>query len=60
MPVAQGYVGEHKVTALRDTGCSSVVVKEKFVKKEQFIEKTWIYDYGRQYSKASRVGKNPH
>ena len=32
MPVTQGYVGEHKVTALRDTGCSSVVVKEKFVK----------------------------
>ena len=27
MPVTQVYVGEHKVTALRDTGCSSVVVK---------------------------------
>ena len=38
-PVTQGYVGEHKVTALRDTGCSSVVVKEKFVEKEQYIGK---------------------
>ena len=54
MPVTQGYVVEHKVTALRDTGCSSVVVKEKFVKKEEYIRK-----HG-QYNKASRVGKNPH
>ena len=33
MPVTQGYVGEHKVTALRDAGCSFVVVK-KNMKKE--------------------------
>ena len=39
MPVTQGYVGEHKVTALRDKGCSSVIVKEKFVKQEQYIGK---------------------
>ena len=39
MPVTQGYVGEHKVTALRDTGYSSVVVKENFVRKEQYIGK---------------------
>ena len=39
MPVTQGYVGEHKVAALRDRGCSSVVAKEKFVKKEQYIRK---------------------
>ena len=39
MPFTQLYVGENKVTALRDTGCSSVVVKEKFVKKEQHIGK---------------------
>ena len=32
-------IKRHKVTALRDTGCSSVVVKEKFVKKEQYIGK---------------------
>ena len=32
IPVTQGYEGEHKVTALRDACCSSVVVKEKFVK----------------------------
>ena len=25
MPVTQGFVGEHKVAALKDTGCSSVV-----------------------------------
>ena len=31
-----GYVGPHPVTALRDTGCSSVVVKEKFVRKYQY------------------------
>ena len=31
-----GYVGPHAVTALRDTGCSSVMVKEKFVRKDQY------------------------
>ena len=36
MPVTL-FVGKHKVTAWRDTGYSSVVVKEKFVQKDQYI-----------------------
>ena len=41
MPVT-GFVVEHQVTALRDTGCSSVVVKEKFVNKTNTSELTGI------------------
>ena len=36
MPVTTGLVEQHQVTAFRDTGCNSVVVKEKFVKKDQY------------------------
>ena len=31
MPIVKGFVGPHLVAALRDTGCSSVVVKRQFV-----------------------------
>ena len=36
MPVTKGRVGQHSVQALRDTGCSGIVVKEKFVDKQQY------------------------
>ena len=38
IPVTQGYVGEQKVTALRDAGCSSVVVKKKLRRKNNISE----------------------
>ena len=38
MPVTTGFVGHQQVTALRDTRCCSVVVKEKFVKNDQYTE----------------------
>jgi len=36
MPVCQGYVKGKKVTVLRDTGCSSVVVRAALVSKEEY------------------------
>ena len=36
MPVHKGKVGEHEVEVLRDTGCSGIVVKSKFVRKDQY------------------------
>ena len=33
MPVTTRFVGQHQVTGLLETGCSSVVVKEKFCPK---------------------------
>lgn len=36
MPVASGFVGDEKVQVLRDTGCSGIVVKSKFVRPDQF------------------------
>ena len=35
MPVVKGFVGPHLVTALQDTGCSSVVVKRQFAEDNQ-------------------------
>ena len=35
MPVLEGTVNEQKVQVLRDTGCSGVVVKRKFIAEEQ-------------------------
>lgn len=40
MPTAQGYVNGRKVTVLRDTGCSGVVVKREFVLPKQITEKS--------------------
>jgi hypothetical protein len=39
MPVMKGRVGEMEVDTLRDTGCSSVVVKESLVSEEQYTGK---------------------
>ena len=43
MPVAKGYVGKHCVSVLRDSGCSGVIVKRKFVDLSQFTgEKRYV------------------
>lgn len=36
MPVSEGFVGSKRVTLLRDTGCSTVVVKESLLSEQQF------------------------
>ena len=36
MPISKGKIGSSTVTVLRDTGCSGVVVKKKFVKDCQY------------------------
>ncbi|XP_071949807.1 uncharacterized protein [Antedon mediterranea] len=36
MPVSPGLVGQHKVTVLRDSGCSGVVIKQCYVSPDQF------------------------
>ena len=40
MPVYQGKVGKYEVQTLRDSGCSCVVVKRKFVEDGQLTGKT--------------------
>ena len=35
MPVSEGYINGKKVTALRDSGCDSIIVRSDLVKKEQ-------------------------
>ena len=39
MPVVKGMVGTHTVNTLRDTGCSGVVVRKKFVNDDQYTGK---------------------
>ena len=39
MPVVKGRVGTHTVSTLRDTGCSGVVVRKKFVNDDQYTGK---------------------
>ena len=36
MPVETGYVGKHKVIVLRDSGCSTAVVRRSLVEPNQF------------------------
>ena len=36
MPVLNGLVGNKVVSVLRDSGCSGVLVKQKFVNKNQY------------------------
>ena len=36
MPIKQGFVGSYRVIALRDTGCSSAIVKKQFVTEDQY------------------------
>jgi transposase InsO family protein len=38
MPVGKGRVGSHSVQVLRDSGCSSVVIKKKYVDPKLFCE----------------------
>ena len=40
MPVSDGYVGDQSVKVLRDSGCSTVVVKRDLVKDEQLLDST--------------------
>ena len=39
MPVVTGYIGEQRVKVLRDTGCSGIIVKRRFVDESQFTGK---------------------
>lgn len=36
VPLSVGYVGEHKVEVVRDTGCNTVIISRKFVVKSEF------------------------
>ncbi|KAJ8032705.1 hypothetical protein HOLleu_26306 [Holothuria leucospilota] len=40
MPVTPGFVGGQKVTVLRDSGCSTVVVRKTFVKSDEYTGTT--------------------
>ncbi|KAJ8041495.1 hypothetical protein HOLleu_12325 [Holothuria leucospilota] len=40
LPVTEGLVGDKKVSVLRDTGCTGVVVRKDFVKSHQFTGET--------------------
>ena len=42
MPVRKGRIGDSIVKTLRDTGCSTVVVKQKFVKPEDYTGATAV------------------
>ena len=39
MPVVQGKVGGHVVSVLRDSGCSTAVVKAEYVRAEQLLNR---------------------
>ena len=39
MPVLEGRIGHSRVRVLRDTGCSGIVVKQKFVADGQYTGK---------------------
>ena len=41
LPVSEGYVGDKKVTVLRDTGCTSAVVCRSLVTMDQMTDKKW-------------------
>ena len=36
MPIVEGRVGNNKVETLRDTGCSGVIIKQQFVREDQY------------------------
>ena len=55
MPIVKGFGGPHLLTALRDTGCSSVVVKRQFVEDNQL---TGEHGYMMMADKTAR--KVPH
>ena len=37
MLIARNWVGDARITALRDTGCSGVTVKQQFVRHDHYI-----------------------
>ena len=37
MPMVEGRMGNIKVQTLRDTGCSGVIVKQQFVRLDQYM-----------------------
>jgi hypothetical protein len=39
MPVSEGFVNNQKVTVLRDSGCSTIVVKRELVEDSQLTGK---------------------
>ena len=41
LPVSEGYVGDKKGTVLRDTGCTSAVVRRSLVTMDQMTDKKW-------------------
>ena len=55
MPITKGFVGPHQITVLRDTGCSSVVIKKQFVEPNQY---TGIYGFMLMADRTVR--KVPH
>ncbi|XP_060070261.1 uncharacterized protein LOC132550238 [Ylistrum balloti] len=42
MPVKKGYIGDHSVTVLRDTGCSGVVVRKCLVDEGCFTDRVQV------------------
>ena len=42
LPMSEGYVGDKKVTALRDTGCTSAVVRRSLVTMDQMTDEKWL------------------
>ena len=41
LPVSEGYVGDKKVAVIRDTGCTSAVVRRSLVTMVQMTDKKW-------------------
>ena len=41
LPMSEGYVGDKKVTVLRDTGCTSALVRRSLVTMDQMTDKKW-------------------
>ena len=41
LPMSEGYVGDKKVTVLRDTSCTSAVVRRSLVTMDQMTDKKW-------------------
>ena len=55
MPITKRFVGPHQITVLRDTGCSSVVIKKQFVEPNQYTG-----TYGFMLMADRTVRKVPH
>ena len=55
MPITKRFVGPHQITVLRDTGCSSVVIKKQFMEPNQYTG-----TYGFMLMANRMVRKVPH